>query len=549
MKKIILFLLGLSALFVQTANAETVFSGEHAVRSWDAQQLPVGDYPVLSKASAGDVIAVTISESGGNGRVTLQDNSWSGFADAYNCADGRHYFVLSETDAATVAANGLIVTGENYTLTCVELLYKQTLWEGTVDDNSGWGQSDAIDNSIFAGLTAGDVLGIGVTAINDGATYHQTAIRVDYTTNIIEGSTSEAKTLLYELTADQVTKLQTKTINVIAQYLCVSALYTWTDEQPGEEDGDVTELWNGSTALGDWGNFESLRYDGKGELAHVKVGDAIRVTFTNAAEGWQVYVCDASSYSEFSGGYFSGEAQDEAQSVVFTVTSATILEAICDRGIVVKGKLVTLTKIELITYDTSYDAVAVSIGTEGIATWSSSKKLDFSQSGITAYYASRVSTGVVYLTSATTTWGYQGYIIRGAAGTYDVPVTDDAEYPETNYLKATSDYAADIAASEEGTWHYIFAKKNDNSEYGFYKLTTSHTLAAHKAYLETSTDIAPATQHARIAFVFEEDATGITHLNHSAHQGRDIFDLQGRRVSGKPSKGLYIVNGKKTVLN
>lgn len=548
MKKIILFLLGLSALFVQTANAEAVFSGEHAVGNWNAQQLPVGDYPVLAKASAGDVIAITISESDGSGRVTLQDISWSGFADAYNCANGRHYFVLSETDAATVAADGLIVTGENYTLTCVELLYKQTLWEGTVDDNSGWGQSDALDNSLFAGLSAGDLLGVDVTAINDGASWHQMAIRVDYE-NVLSSSASEAKIQPFELTAEQASALQSGHVDITAQYLCVSALYTWTDEQPGEEDGDVTELWNGSTALGDWGNFESLRYDGKGELAHVKVGDAIRVTFTNAAEGWQVYVCDASSYSEFSGGYFSGEAQDEAQSVVFTVASATILEAICDRGIVVKGKLVTLTKIELITYDTSYDAVAVSIGTEGIATWSSSKKLDFSQSGITAYYASRVSTGVVYLTSATTTWGYQGYIIRGAAGTYDVPVTDDAEYPETNYLKATSDYAADIAASEEGTWHYIFAKKNDNSEYGFYKLTTSHTLAAHKAYLETATDIAPATQNARIAFVFEEDATGITNLSHPEHQGRNIFDLQGRRVSGKPSKGLYIVNGKKTVLN
>jgi cephalosporin-C deacetylase len=247
MKNISLLLVTLFTLCGFRAHAEVVFSGEHAVGSWNAQQLPVGDYPVLAKASAGDVIAVTISDAGGSGRVTLQDTSWSGFADEYNCADGRHYFVLNETTAATVKANGLIVTGENYTLTQVELLYKMAIWEGTVDDNSGWEQSDALSNGLFAGLSAGDVLGIDVTAINDGESWHQVAIRVDYADNMISASTSEAKTLLYELTADQVTTLQTKTINVIAQYLKVSALYTYVEDKstllPLTLSVPVTDSW------------------------------------------------------------------------------------------------------------------------------------------------------------------------------------------------------------------------------------------------------------------------------------------------------------------
>ncbi len=79
------------------------------------------------------------------------------------------------------------------------------------------------------------------------------------------------------------------------------SLLTEEADDPVEE-GTATELWSGTNALGEWGNFESLRYGGKGELANAKVGDDIRVTFTNATEGWQVYVCDAASYGEFTGG-------------------------------------------------------------------------------------------------------------------------------------------------------------------------------------------------------------------------------------------------------
>lgn len=308
----------------------------------------------------------------------------------------------------------------------------------------------------------------------------------------------------------------------------------------------ATELWSGANALGEWGHFENLRYEGKGELANANVGDDIRVTFTNATEGWQVYVCDAASYSEFTGGYFDGSAQEEAQTVSFRIANATVLEAIQDRGIVVKGKRVTLTKIEIVTYTTSYDAVAVTIGDDGIATFSSSKHLDFAGTGVTPYYASAVTTGTVTLTSTTTTWSWQGYILKGSANTYTVPVTAEANasYPSTNYLKQQVNEGT-VAASTGSVFHYIFAKKTEgDANIGFYKLTADHTLGAKKAYLETSDDVAAV---ARVALIFDDGTiTGITDLKHAVNDGI-FYNMNGMRVE-RPAKGLFIRNGKKFIV-
>ncbi len=549
-KAVLVNLLLLAVVF--SARAEVVFSGEHAVGSWNAQQLPVGDYPVLAKASAGDVIAVTISDAGGSGRVTLQDVSWSGFADEYDCADGRHYFVLTEAQAQTVAGGGLIVTGENYTLTQVELLYKKALWEGSVDDNSGWGQSDALSNGLFAGLSAGDVLGIDVTAINDGESWHQVAIRVDYADNMISASTSEAKTLFYELTADQVTTLQTKTINIIAQYLKVSALYTYAEDKDTEE---AEVIWTGSQDTGDWSAYVDLSYDNRGSLSQTFKTDVLRITFTTTGDGAQIQLSNpANGWAKFSEEAFANvENSAETQTFEYTVANASVLEDIQLTGIIVQGKNINVTKVELVKKEGRYDAVPATIGEDGIATFSSSKHLSFAEAGITPYYASEINDGSVTLTPVDnkTTWGHQGYVLRGAEGSYDIPVIEESEaaYPSgTNYLKATSDYAADLPRSEEaGKYLYIFAKKGSNI--GFYHLGDTYKLAAHRAYLCTDSDIRTAGGASRgITLRFGDDETTSVRLDTNAlNCSASLYTLSGQRVKSA-TKGIYISEGKKIII-
>ena len=173
-----------------------------------------------------------------------------------------------------------------------------------------------------------------------------------------------------------------------------------------------------------------------------------------------------------------------------------------------------------------------------------------------------VSAGTVTLTAATnaTTWNYCGYILQGAEGTYDVPVTASATYPAATYLKGQtsegtvyrsvySDYSGDATGDEltniKTKYRYILAKHN--SEIGFYKLTTDHTLGTHKAYLETDTDITPGAG-ARALIIFDDgQITSINSVQERKVENGIYYNLKGQRIQN-PAKGLYIVNGKKVVV-
>ena len=75
---------------------------------------------------------------------------------------------------------------------------------------------------------------------------------------------------------------------------------------------------------------------------------------------------------------------------------------------------------------------------------------------------------------------------------------------------------------------------------GFYKLKANGTIGANKAYLTYS------GAHARDFFGFDE-MTGIDGVSVDTIEQGDVYDLQGRRVT-QPTKGLYIMNGKKVII-
>jgi len=77
---------------------------------------------------------------------------------------------------------------------------------------------------------------------------------------------------------------------------------------------------------------------------------------------------------------------------------------------------------------------------------------------------------------------------------------------------------------------------------GFYKLSSTGTIGANKAYLTYS-----AT--AREFFPIEGNVTGIEMPKAATtNSDAEVYDLQGRQVVN-PTKGLYIVNGKKVFIN
>ena len=112
--------------------------------------------------------------------------------------------------------------------------------------------------------------------------------------------------------------------------------------------------------------------------------------------------------------------------------------------------------------------------------------------------------------------------------------------------ESSDDYSGN---SLKGTGVAISNPGNKPSEgVGFYRLSSTATIPANRAYLTSGATVAGATAAAREFFAFDAAITGIENVN--AQDSEDdvkTFDLQGRRVTN-PAKGVYIVNGKKVIM-
>lgn len=410
-----------------------------------------------------------------------------------------------------------------------------TLWEGTDD-----GSDIYVDK---AKLVAGATITLTFNWLTgDGAQFSCFYWDGSAWQNIYNWKwVDNGKTFSFSLTQDQIdaipSQLGFKT-NVIDKMTLAKIAQTVTNT---ETETGTTTIWSGSHDLDSWSGLQLTGSSYREILQNAKKGDVLKITYTSDEAG-QINVC-FNDYSTIKDGHFSVSSIAEPTVIEFEIVTATILESIQNKGIVLNGTNALLTTVELLTYASSYDCVPATIGSDGIATFSSSKKLDFTATGVTPYYISAVTTGSVTLTAATnaTTWGWCGYILQGPEGTYDVPVTESATYPAATYLKGQVG-SGTVAASTGGKYHYIFAK-DEGGNIGFYKLTADHTLGAHKAYLETDFDITPAAGTKAVSLVFLDETTGVSSVQPTT--GDDaIYTLSGVRVA-KPTRGLYIIRGHK----
>ena len=132
----------------------------------------------------------------------------------------------------------------------------------------------------------------------------------------------------------------------------------------------------------------------------------------------------------------------------------------------------------------------------------------------------------------------QAVVLKATAGgDLDMELTSSASTGDFsgNELKGTS---VDITGAA-GNIYVLNAKTGTGA--GFYKLKADGTIGANKAYLTYDGVGAPEF------FGFGE-TTGVNEVRGKMEDVRgEYYDLQGRRVS-QPTKGLYIVNGKKIVV-
>jgi len=90
----------------------------------------------------------------------------------------------------------------------------------------------------------------------------------------------------------------------------------------------------------------------------------------------------------------------------------------------------------------------------------------------------------------------------------------------------------------------IYVLNTGSKGAGFYKLAENGTVPANKAYL-----VYDGAAGARDYFLFDETTSISEELRVKSEEiaTAPVYDLQGRRVN-TPTKGVYIVNGRKVVI-
>ena len=192
------------------------------------------------------------------------------------------------------------------------------------------------------------------------------------------------------------------------------------------------------------------------------------------------------------------------------------------------------------TYYTSHpvNTIDVTITSATWASFSCGRALDFTGTGVTAYIAKEKDASTVTLTEITKVPANTGIVVNGTAATHSIPVlSGDADATTDNLLMPWL-----TAGEPTETTYYTLAVDNDKNP--VFKQSTGGTLAAGKAYL-----VMPAgARELTVSFDEEGNTTAIEELKDSKiEELKSCFNLNGQRVA-QPTKGLYIVNGRKVVV-
>ena len=189
-------------------------------------------------------------------------------------------------------------------------------------------------------------------------------------------------------------------------------------------------------------------------------------------------------------------------------------------------------------------AIPVTITDADYATFVSDKKTDFAGTGITAYTA-KVNGNSVTLTSIEKVPANTPVVVYkdvAATTTFAVPVT-------TADIAAVSENDLCVSDGTNAVGDNVYVLGNTDG-IGFYKWTSNNSLSAGKVYLNVPAINVPAGSRDYLTFAFEDQATGVGASLMNSEKCKvnsAVFDLQGRRVVN-PTKGLYIVNGKKVIV-
>ena len=287
----------------------------------------------------------------------------------------------------------------------------------------------------------------------------------------------------------------------------------------------------------DYASSPKLKFNG--------TGDYVILKFNEAAE----YLAFDIKGNSFADGTFkvqtSADGENFTDLETYTELGATETEAFADIASDVRyikwiytnkeDGNVALGNIKL-TNDAN-DVVAITVSDAGLATFASDSKLDFKNVKNLEAYIAKENGSKIELTKVNKVPAGAGVLLRAlnSATSFRVPVTTAAASVTGNIFVRGNDAAVETGT---GPYNYVLGKKS--GVVGFYKANGA-TVTSDKAYLQTTLGSA-----ARIDINFD-DATAIEAVKAQNVENGQFFNLAGQRVA-QPTKGLYIVNGKKVII-
>ncbi|GEM_PF-3088846 len=190
----------------------------------------------------------------------------------------------------------------------------------------------------------------------------------------------------------------------------------------------------------------------------------------------------------------------------------------------------------------NFPAVAttsVSVSSYEWATFCSDYALDFTGSDVKAYIVTGEEGTAITKEAVTTVAAGTPLLLNASEGDHNITIAAEGDdYSTTNKLQRG---AGTLTKADSGS-NWVLAVDGGKAMFLFIDADNA-TVPTNKAYLHLDSDI--PTGEARSLFL-DDDVTGIKNIKVGS-EDNIYYDLQGRRVL-YPTKGLYIVNGKKVIL-
>lgn len=185
-------------------------------------------------------------------------------------------------------------------------------------------------------------------------------------------------------------------------------------------------------------------------------------------------------------------------------------------------------------------------GTSAGATLVTPVALDFTGSSIRAYIATEANAGTVTFKQVYKVPANTPLLLQADNTTMLEEIVNEldgtAEDVSGNLLQGSVTESAELA-SDGDTKYYVYGTHSKKAAFYYASTITSQ---AGKAYLALTA--AQAGNAPQLEFVFESNMTGIQSITPATNKGEGaVYDLNGQRVS-QPTKGLYIINGRKTIM-